>query len=91
LFRADRHWKEASETLTQARKDEMTAEEMTHSGTSGRIGLAATAKNASEAAAVARAAIAQAEAVLRATGGARYLNHASGSTGSRNSLPAYNK
>src|SRR5205085_1729184 len=36
LFQADKHWKEAAETLTQARKDEKAAEEMTHSGASGR-------------------------------------------------------
>ncbi|HEY2414887.1 MAG TPA: hypothetical protein VGI40_21760 [Pirellulaceae bacterium] len=89
LFQADKHWKEAAETLTQARKDEKAAEEMTHSGASGRVGLTWTAKNASEAAAVARAAIAQAEGVLRATGGGRYLNNSPGFTGSRNQ-PARN-
>jgi hypothetical protein len=89
LFQADKHWKEAAETLTQARKDEKAAEEMTHSGASGRVGLTWTAKNASEAAAVARAAIAQAEGVLRTTGGGRYLNNLPGSTGSRNQ-PARN-
>lgn len=83
LFKADTHWKEANDTLTKARQEESSAEEMTHSGVSGRRGLTSTVKNSSDAAAAARAAIAQAEGVLRATGGSRYLN-AAGSTGSRN-------
>lgn len=89
LFKSDKHWKEAADTLVQARKDESAAEQMTHSGASGRIGLTFTAKNAAEAAAVARAAMAQAEAVLRANRGGRYLNSPSAS---RNPPPpGYNK
>jgi DNA repair exonuclease SbcCD ATPase subunit len=89
LFKNDKHWKEAADTLVQARKDESAAEQMTHSGSSGRIGLTFAAKNAAEAAAVARAAMAQAEAVLRANRGGRYLNSPSAS---RNPPPpGYNK
>ncbi len=91
LFQSDKHWKEAAESLTQARREEKAAEEMTHSGASGRVGLKLTARNASEAAAIARAAIAQAEAVLRANGGGRYLNSSTGSSGSRNSPSTYTK
>ncbi len=88
LFKNDKHWKEAADTLVQARKDESTAEQMTHSGASGRMALNLTAKNASEAAAVARTAMAQAEAVLRANRGGRYLNPSA----SRNPpSPGYNK
>jgi len=47
-----------------------------------------TVRNASEAAAFARAAIAQAEAVLRANGGSRYLNS---SSNSRNPPSSYSK
>jgi hypothetical protein len=82
LFHSDKHWKEAAESLTQARKEEKDAEKMTHSGASGRVGLRVTARNASEAAVVARTAIAQAEAVLRMNGGGRYLTQP-GSSGSR--------
>jgi chromosome segregation ATPase len=71
LFQADKDWKEAAEALTQARKDERAAEEMTHSGASGRVGALQTAKSAGEAAAAARAAIAQAEAVIKANGAYR--------------------
>jgi len=67
LFQADEQWKEAAEALSEARKDENAAEQMTHSGTSGRIGLNSKIKDASEAAAVARAAIAQAEAIIKRT------------------------
>jgi chromosome segregation ATPase len=83
LFQKDSHWKEAAEALTKARKEEKEAEEKTHAGTSGRIANTQTVKNAAEAAAVARAAIAQAESVLRANGGAKYLGSSSG--GSQNS------
>jgi myosin heavy subunit len=85
LFQADKHWKEAADTLVQARKEESAAEQMTHSGSSGLQGMHTTIRNASEAAAFARAAMAQAEAVLRANGGSRYLN----SSGTRNSSPGY--
>jgi len=89
LFKGDEHWKEAAETLVQARKDESAAEQMTHSGASGRIGLNLTARNAAEAATAARAAIAQAEAYLRATRGSGYLNPP---PASRNlPSPGYNK
>jgi hypothetical protein len=74
LFQNDKHWKEAAEALTKARKEEKEAEEKTHAGTSGRVGNTQTVKNASEAAAAARAAIAQAEAVIRANGGSKYLS-----------------
>jgi hypothetical protein len=66
LFQADQHWKEAAESLTHARKLEKDAEENTHGGTSGRVGLNLKAKNAAEAAAAARVAIAQADAVIKA-------------------------
>lgn len=66
LFQADQHWKDASDSLAQARKLESEAEGHTHSGTSGRVGLNSKAKNAAEAAAAARAAIAQANAVIKA-------------------------
>jgi hypothetical protein len=89
LFQNDKHWKEAAETLAQARKDESAAEQMTHSGASGKIGLSSTVKNAAEAAAFARAAMAQAEAVLRTHGGGRYLN--SPSTSRNPPSPGYNK
>jgi len=89
LFKNDKHWKEAADTLVQARKDESAAEQMTHSGASGRIGLTLTAKNATEAANVARAAMAQAEAVLRANRGGRYLNQPSASRNQPS--PGYNK
>jgi hypothetical protein len=82
LFQADKHWKEAAESLTQARKDEKDAEEHTHGGASGRVGLNLKAKSASEAAAAARAAIAQAEMVLRANGAGHLIkNNSSGSNG----------
>jgi len=87
LFQNDKHWKEAAEALTKARKEEKEAEEKTHAGTSGRIGNTQTVKNASEAAAAARAAIAQAEAVIRANGGSKYLT----SSGSQNSPQKRNK
>jgi hypothetical protein len=89
LFKNDKHWKEAADTLVQARKDESAAEQMTHSGASGRMGLNLTAKNAAEAATVARAAIAQAEAVLRANRGGRYPNQQPGSRNYRS--PGANK
>jgi len=89
LFKSDKHWKEAADTLVQARKDEGAAEQMTHSGASGRIGLTLTAKNAAEAANVARAAMAQAEAVLRANRGGRYLNQPSASRNQPS--PGFNK
>jgi hypothetical protein len=66
LFQADQHWKDAVDSLAQARKLENEAEEKTHSGTSGRVGLNLKAKNAAEAAAAARVAIAQADAVIKA-------------------------
>jgi hypothetical protein len=66
LFQADQHWKDAADSLSQARKLEKDAEENTHGGTSGRVGLNLKAKNAAEAAAAARVAIAQADAVLKA-------------------------
>ena len=62
---------------------------MTHSGSSGRMSLNFTAKNAAEAATVARAAMAQAEAVLRANRGSRYLNSPSSSRNPPS--PGYNK
>jgi len=71
LFHSDKDWKEAAEALAQARKEERAAEEMTHSGTSGRVGALQTVKSAGEAAAAARAAIAQAEAAIKANGGNR--------------------
>jgi len=66
LFQADQHWKDTADSLTQARKLEKEAEENTHGGTSGRVGLNLKAKDAKEAAAAARAAIAQADAVIKA-------------------------
>lgn len=66
LFQADQHWKDAADSLTQARRLEKEAEENTHGGTSGRVGLNLKAKNAAEAAAAARVAIAQADAVIKA-------------------------
>jgi hypothetical protein len=86
LFQADKHWKEAADTLVQARKEESAAEQMTHSGASGLQSMHATVRNASEAAAFARAAMNQAEAVLRTNGGGRYLN-SSGSA--KYSSPGY--
>lgn len=77
LFQADKHWKEAAESVTQARKDEKEAEEHTHGGASGRVGLSLKAKSAAEAATVARAAIAQAEAVLRANGAGNLISSSS--------------
>jgi len=71
LFKADQHWQDAAESLTQARKLEQEAEEHTHAGASGRVGLNLKAKNAAEAATAARAAIAQADAVIKANNGAR--------------------
>jgi chromosome segregation ATPase len=88
LFQNDKDWKAAAEALTQARKDEKAAEEQTHGGTSGRVGTTAKIKNAAEAAAYARATIAQAEAVLRANGGSKYLNSPSSS---KNPPPRKNK
>src|SRR5207249_10832032 len=72
LFSNDKDWKSTADALTQARKDEHAAEEKTHSGTSGRAKNTVTARNASEAAAAAKAAIAQAEPIIRANGCARY-------------------
>jgi hypothetical protein len=89
LFKNDKHWKEAADTLVQARKDESAAEQMTHSGASGRIALNFTAKNAAEAATLARAAMVQAEAILRANRGGRYLNPSS--TSRNPPSPGYNK
>src|SRR5262249_49514802 len=74
LFSADKDWKAASEALAQARKDEKAAEQKTHSGTSGRVKNTVTARNANEAAAEAKAVIAQAEAIIKANGGSKYLN-----------------
>jgi chromosome segregation ATPase len=79
LFQADKHWKEAAESLTQARKEEKEAEERTHGGASNHVGLNLKAKSAAEAAAAARAAIAQAEAVLRANGAGNLVNNNSSS------------
>ena len=84
LFQSDKDWKEAAEALTQARKDEKAAEEKTHGGTSGRIANLEKVKSASEAAAAARAAIAQADAVIRANGGNR---NSQSSSASRNPPP----
>jgi len=84
LFQNDKDWKEAAEALTQARKDEKAAEEKTHGGTSGRIANLEKVKNASEAAAAARAAIAQADSVIKAYGGNRYNKSP---TASRNPPP----
>src|SRR5439155_17056592 len=75
LFSNDKDWKATADALTQARKDEHAAEEKTHSGTSGRVKNTVTARNANEAAAAAKAAIAQAEAIIRANGGAKYLSN----------------
>ncbi|HEY2413708.1 MAG TPA: hypothetical protein VGI40_15770 [Pirellulaceae bacterium] len=83
LFQADKHWKEAAESLTQARKEEKEAEGNTHGGTSGRVGLNLKAKSAGEAAATAKAAIAQAEAVLRANGAGNLINNNSSANNSR--------
>jgi len=91
LFQADKHWKEAAESLTQARKDEKEAEEHTHGGASGRVGLNLKAKSATEAAAAARAAIAQAEAVLRANGMGNQINKNASGTNSRSSGKKPNK
>jgi hypothetical protein len=66
LFQTDKDWKEASAALTQARKEESEAELMTHSGASGQVSGKATVKDSAEAAATARAAIAQAEKVIKA-------------------------
>lgn len=66
LFQADQHWKDAADSLAQARRLEKDAEDNTHGGTSGRVGLNLKAKNAAEAAAAARVAIRQAEAVIKA-------------------------
>jgi len=85
LFQADKHWKEANESLAQARKEEKEAEENTHGGASGRVGLNLKAKSASEAAAAAKAAIAQAEAVLRANGAGNLINNGSTANSSRSS------
>jgi len=74
LFSSDKDWKAAADALTQARKDEKEAEQKTHSGTSGRVKNTVTARNANEAAAEAKAVIAQAEAIIKANGGAKYLN-----------------
>jgi electron transport complex protein RnfC len=65
LFQNDSDWKEASEALAKARKEEQEAEAQTRGPTSGRISIAKSAKNAAEAAAQARAAIAQADKVIR--------------------------
>jgi septation ring formation regulator EzrA len=91
LFQADKHWKEAAESLTQARKDEKEAEGNTHGGASGRVGLNLKAKNAGEAAATAKAAIAQAEAVLRANGAGNLINNNSSANNSRSSGKKSNK
>jgi len=91
LFQADKHWKEAADSLTQARKDEKEAEKNTHGGASGRVGLNLKAKNAAEAAAAARAAIAQAEAILRANGAGNLINNNSSASNSRSSNKKPNK
>ena len=65
LFQADADWKEASEALAEARLVEQKAEADTRGPTSGRISTAKTAKTADEAAAQARAAIAQADRVIK--------------------------
>lgn len=91
LFQADKHWKEAADSLTQARKDEKEAEEHTHGGASGRVGLNLKAKSAAEAAAAAKAAIAQAEAVLRANGAGNLINTNSSASNSRSSNKRSNK
>ena len=75
LFSSDKDWKAASDALTQARKDERAAEQKTHSGTSGRVKNTVTARNANDAAAEAKAVIAQAEAIIKANGGAKYLSN----------------
>jgi hypothetical protein len=77
LFQADKHWKEA--------------EGNTHGGASGRVGLNLKAKSAGEAAATAKAAIAQAEAVLRANGAGNLINNNSSANNSRSSGKKSNK
>jgi hypothetical protein len=91
LFQADKHWKEAAESLTMARKEEKEAEENTHGGASGRVGLNLKAKNAAEAATAAKAAIAQAEAVLRANGAANLISGNSTASNSRSPTKKLNK
>jgi hypothetical protein len=66
LFQGDSHWREAAEALKAARLEEGEAESMTHAGASGRVGAQSTVKDAAEATATARRAIAQAEAVIKA-------------------------
>ncbi len=66
LFQADAHWKGASDALAEARREEQAAENDTRGASSGRVGLNLKARNATEAAAAARAAIAHADAVIKA-------------------------
>ena len=82
LFRADKDWKETADALTQARKDEKEAHEKTHVGTQGRVGNMQKLQSAEEVKAAAKMAIAQAEAMLRAAGGSKYIT-ASNSPGNQ--------
>jgi hypothetical protein len=98
LFREDADWKAAAEALTEARNEEKAAEEKTHSGASGRVGDSQKVRNATEAAAAARTAIARAEAVLRSVGNGnnnnnnnRNANSRSNSTSQKNGNKNNNK
>ena len=66
LFQADKDWQEAAAALAQARKDEKDAEDDTRGGATIRTASTLKIKNSAEATAAARAAIAQAEKVIKA-------------------------
>lgn len=66
LFQADPDWRETAKALEEAREEEKASELKTRAAGRGKSEADQTAQDAEEAAAAARVAIAQAEAILRA-------------------------
>jgi chromosome segregation ATPase len=65
LFESDPDWKEASEALAMARKEEQEAQEKTRASGAGRTDASETIRDSADAAAQARATITRAEAVIK--------------------------
>jgi DNA repair exonuclease SbcCD ATPase subunit len=78
LLQNDKQWKDLSDELAKARKDERDANNQSRGSPRERTDATKKLQASSDAVAAAKAAIAQAEAVLRANGGSKYINSSSG-------------